>query len=475
MSDDDEGLEEKRICVECVREEYLQAEIAEQGEDAECSYCDHDAKTITIDQLADRIATALEQHYEQTSLEPEGVDWELAKEGLWVRPGENVVYVIAGMAEIDDDPAEDVRALLEERETTHDDPTSEEGPYDLEAQYDEKPVHDYELQMQWNYFQTSLQTESRLFNREAYATLDSIFDKLAEHESAGGDPVVVDAGPGQGLRMLHRARVFQSNSKLESALARPDLELGPPPSNQAAAGRMNAQGIAVFYGATDPDVALAETRPPVGSKVLAGAFEIIRPLRLLDIEALSEVRVGGSVFDPELRLALEKAKFLEFLGYRIAKPVMPDDAPFDYLVTQAIAEYLAGRSEPAIDGIIYPSVQSGAQKNVVLFHKASRVEEMDIPEGTQIHTSVSVTDEEGVYPHYWVSEEVPKKDADEAPEELFFPIDDYLPSRGRKDARKPALRVVTSSIVVRHIESVAFTARSFQVSRKRQVRENIGF
>jgi hypothetical protein len=38
---------------------------------------------------------------------------------------------------------------------------------------------------------------------------------------------------------------------------------------------MNAQGIAVFYGATDASVALAETRPPVGSKVLVGAFEII--------------------------------------------------------------------------------------------------------------------------------------------------------------------------------------------------------
>jgi len=36
---------------------------------------------------------------------------------------------------------------------------------------------------------------------------------------------------------------------------------------------MNAGGIAVFYAATAPKVALAEVRPPVGSKVLIGRFE----------------------------------------------------------------------------------------------------------------------------------------------------------------------------------------------------------
>ena len=35
---------------------------------------------------------------------------------------------------------------------------------------------------------------------------------------------------------------------------------------------------------------------------------------------------------------------------------MPDDEPFEYLVTQAIADYLA--AEQAIDGIIYPSAQT---------------------------------------------------------------------------------------------------------------------
>jgi hypothetical protein len=53
---------------------------------------------------------------------------------------------------------------------------------------------------------------------------------------------------------------------------------------------MSAAGVSVFYGATDRDVALVEVRPPVGSKVLIGCFEVIRPLRLLDLPALNELQ-----------------------------------------------------------------------------------------------------------------------------------------------------------------------------------------
>jgi len=53
---------------------------------------------------------------------------------------------------------------------------------------------------------------------------------------------------------------------------------------------------------------------------------------------------------------------------------MPDDEPFEYLATQAIADFLATEANPALDGIIYPSVRgSDGKLNVVLFHKAARV------------------------------------------------------------------------------------------------------
>jgi hypothetical protein len=145
---------------------------------------------------------------------------------------------------------------------------------------------------------------------------------------------------------------------------------------------MNARGISVFYGANDPGVALAEVRPPVGSWVAVARFEIVRPLRLLDLTALSQVIVEGSIFDPSYGDLLERAMFLRNLSTRIVMPVMPDDEQFKYLATQAIADFSATENNPLLDGIIYRSVQvSGNALNIVLFHKAAWVGRMEIPGG----------------------------------------------------------------------------------------------
>jgi hypothetical protein len=155
-------------------------------------------------------------------------------------------------------------------------------------------------------------------------------------------------------------------------------------------------------------VALAETRPPVGSRVMIGRFQITRPLKLLDVEALRSIYVEGSIFDPTYIERLKKAKFLASLSSQITKPVMPDDEPFEYLVTQGIADYLATKKEPNLDGIIYRSVQHGRSKrNVVLFHRSARVESLDLPRGSEISAHLYEHSDEGTTPDYWVFEQVP--------------------------------------------------------------------
>jgi hypothetical protein len=130
---------------------------------------------------------------------------------------------------------------------------------------------------------------------------------------------------------------------------------------------MNAHGIGVFYGATDPLIGLAEVRPPVGSKVVVGRFELLRPLQLLDIDALQSVNAEGSIFDRDYVRRKRRAAFLRWLSRRITQPVMPDDEPFDYLPTQAIADSLAAEATPPLDGILYPSVQGKEGKLNVVF------------------------------------------------------------------------------------------------------------
>ena len=176
-------------------------------------------------------------------------------------------------AVIDDEPAEHIRQVLEERYFDLDGAAAgEENPYETEAHYEERDVDDYELQYDWKLLQQSLKTKTRLFNQEAEVILESIFEGLAEHKTFKDDSVIVDAGPERLISKLYRARVFQSDEKLAKALENPDREMGPPPFSTAAAGRMNAQGISVFYGSTAPEVALAEIRPPVGSRVVVVCF-----------------------------------------------------------------------------------------------------------------------------------------------------------------------------------------------------------
>jgi hypothetical protein len=87
---------------------------------------------------------------------------------------------------------------------------------------------------------------------------------------------------------------------------------------------MNARGISVFYGSSNIETAMGEVRPPVGSHVLCGRFDVIRPLRLLNLKALDTVTVSGSVFDPEYAASTGMAQFLKTLGDLMVRPVMPE-------------------------------------------------------------------------------------------------------------------------------------------------------
>ena len=362
----------------------------------------------TIEELAKEIETAFEDHFRRTSEEPTGYEYAIAKEVGWERAGDPVAFMIGGAAEVDEKIAEDIRLVLEGRHVDIErDQRVEEGPFDEEAHYVLKEPDDVQYQHRWRIFENSLKTEARFFGTSAEGVLKDIFHDLDQHRSHVGKPVIVEAGPDTVMTELYRARVFQSTKALEDALKRPAKDIGPPPSTLATAGRMNAHGVSVFYGATNSDLAISEVRPPVGSRVVVGRFELVRKIRLLDVDALRSVYVEGSVFDSEFLRRRERAKFFQSLSERIAQPVMPNDEPLEYVVTQAIADFLAGRSVSELDGMIYPSVQDRSRgENVMLFHKAARVERMKYADGTEVRTHSYSLDDDGLEVNYWVSVEM---------------------------------------------------------------------
>lgn len=314
--------------------------------------------------------------------------------------------------------------------------------------------------MDWHKFENSLKTEARFFSRKVANRLTLIFDGLDELQTSDGRPLVVDAGPGTDLHTLYRARVFQSNDELEAALDRPDIHLGPPLAPWAAAGRMNARGISAFYGANNQRTAIAELRPPVGSRVAVAQFEIIRKLRLLDLTALGDVPVTASNADFGPAGRKETALFLRSLSERIMRPAMPDGEPFEYLAMQAIADFLATEASVLIDGIIFPSVQAaGDAFHVVLFHKAARVAAMNVPEGIEIGASTSRWAEDGWADDYDGVEKVspPHKNKRATGYLGFGAIAEVMPPDPKDSGwRFVSLRVVPETMEVHRIERVEF-------------------
>jgi hypothetical protein len=129
-----------------------------------------------------------------------------------------------------------------------------------------------------------------------------------------------------------------------------NIEAEPVPTT--AALENGSYGISTFYGAVNREIALAEVRPFVGSRVVTARFDLIRSISLLDLEALSEVTASGSLFDKNHRYNTAKANFLRSLSERMTQPVMPDSEIFEYLPTQVIAEYLASEVRPELHGIL---------------------------------------------------------------------------------------------------------------------------
>ena len=478
--------EAERICCQCVGDRYLREQIAFRGEERNCSYCEGRGKTFSIGEMANEVEAAIEEHFYRTATEASGMDYAMMKEGgfVWERKGDPLIEVIEECAQIDEEPATDIQRVLEDRHPDFEAAAmGEENPFDEDTHYAPCGVDTAESHANWFRFENALKTQARYFSRSAEETLTSIFKGIQDHQSLYGNPAVVEAGPNAQLAAIYRARVFQSDEPLEEALKRPDRHIGPPPPGAAPSGRMNARGISVFYGATDPDVALAEVRPPVGSKVVVARFVFLRPVKLLDVQAWQSINPNGSVFDRDYVRRLERAQFLKWLSGRLTMPVMPDDEPLEYLATQAVADFLATYTSPVLDGMLYASSQAGTGKlNVVLFHKAARVQPLDIPRGTSIDAQLYFESDEDAEFYPWVTESLPRKEEsalikpgqssgvpDPDPSDLPD-VSDLLamdPKDFDPEQCEPTLKLDTANLTVHIVESVEFKTESHSVHRHR--------
>ena len=477
MHDDYDDLLQKLVCFHCVGESYLQQQIQRTGQRGRCSYCEQVEPSYSTETLAELVEQAFEQHYLRTADQPNSWQVRLLSDReshyVWDRAGEPVIWAIENAAGIDEEVAKDIQSILEEKHGDFDSAAmGEETDFHPDSYYEERPASDYAWQEAWSEFERSLKTEARFFSRSAVNHLTSLFSAIETMSTIDDRPLIIDAGPDTSIPSLYRARVFQSDGALVEALCYPDRHLGPPPSRLANAGRMNASGISVFYGANHPKAAICEVRPPIGSQVAVAQFDILQPMRLLDLTALSGAREHGSIFDPDYAARTGRAAFLRSLGARISQPIMPDDEAFDYLPTQAVADFLSTNDSLQIDGIIFPSAQaSGDGLNIVLFHKASRVEEIEVREGVEITADTAQRYDGGWEREYTVVERKPPKlDSDDMATDngnRYPPqLRELEPERSfSPEGRLPTLRLKVDSIKVHVIRRVSYDTDEHAVTR----------
>ena len=479
-----------RICHQCVCNQYLASEILKQGRSGVCKYCGDTRESIPLSDLSERIALALGEHFVLTPHGPETPEeyFTLAIHGNWRRRGESVEDVVADLAGLDEPAVGDVIDGLSTGFDTY--RTVKEGgehPYDSEALYETRELDTFAYHSRWEEFRREIGSRARFFNSTAEKILFSILGDLESYMAPDGKSVIREVDPTTEDYFVWRARVAHYPEDVEKILESPVKSIGPPPANSAAAGRMNAQGIPVFYGARDLSTCIAEIRAPVGSFVVAARFKFSRPVRLLDLNALEHAYADVSLFEPESFSHQSRAAFLRWLANEISRPVSPLDETSEYLSTQALAEYLANRSCSNLDGIIYRSSQAGGTgSNLVLFSHVSAVAPYEVPTGTDVKAHFYQAPQDDEDSEVYVYELVPPEDEEQSPDtettlgaamlrikgkivSFEYPDEDRY---GSEAHREPTLQMDIDSITVMEITGVKYHYDEFPVMRDRLTKES---
>ena len=473
----------KHVCHACIKDTFLSDEVRVEATPAPCSYCHETREAITLATLAERFHQTLREHFCLTPDYPDELhEYYQASEGYWDRRGEPAKYVIMDMSGIAEEVAADATKLLSDeygywaiREE------GREDPYGFDARYEEKAPDVQYFRDAWKKLRAAKTTRKHLFSPATEAVLSDIFGDLVTQSTILAQPVIRVINPGDADSRVWRGRPARPDGELEEILKHPAQELGPPPARLAKSGRMNQEGVPVFYGAMDRSTCVSEIRAPVGSHVVVGEFELLRPVRLLDLDALANVHVKGSYFDPDYSTQINRAEFLRRLVEEVSRPVMPQDEATEYLQTQAVAKYLAKKSCPPLDGILFRSSQTGRTgRNLVLFNHACLVEPWELPPGSKIDVRVPLAEEEDEDDSVVVFETTPEPDEEKpdkprrkSPSLIRSLIQFVIGNRRNRLGfpSNPTLRLDENNVEVLDIKSVTYDFGERSVSRHRQTQQ----
>lgn len=366
------------ICYECFDDEHLRERVHREGAIDECRVCEEQREGISVE----RLGTILEPIMRDCLRLGDSVREIDADGRLYYRQlGDGLSgWVQEFLGKHYDFEHEIVDAIVAADDYN---PRDGDGPFwDHTQSYERVQYLPGDYHERWKETLADVKHRRRFFSEEARLFFTQLFEGVQDLYVPGKRraPVVRLLSVGT---CLYRARVITSASKFKEMLADPLKHIGPPPAADARAGRMNAEGVSVFYGSLKANTCLAEMRPAIGSDIALIELKTTRKLRVLDFSRLDSARSSKnlSFFQPDFRVETARRQFLSLLHTLIAQPITPGRES-DYLITQTMAEYLSHVAKPAFDGIIFQSAQQRGGTNVVLFPNAmvnDAGEPLDLP------------------------------------------------------------------------------------------------
>lgn len=348
------------ICIDCTAAEPLKKFISEHGKTYTCQYCGNVSAAVAPELLFDHI---LERIVENTAHEDDLSSFE---HGMLFQCGSDEIEIA------------DFGIVLGEwidlGEEPYSDDLYEYAPVEFRRYYfkDDGQLERNFYEEKWDDFIIGIKHSHRFFNPRAKEFLDSVFAFL----SGDGNEIkpecvrIIQRG-----EKLYRARSASTYVDIEMIANDPARQLGPTPKDRASSQRMTPYGISALYCALERETCLSEIRSITGDKAVSIAMTPISQLKLLDLTKLSLVtpRENLTLLDKGYRDALHLKVFISSLVKKMSKPKGRNDE-LSYLSTQVIFEYLRLHFGNQVDGLIFPSVQTGEQgTNVVLFPEASIV------------------------------------------------------------------------------------------------------
>lgn len=363
------------VCVECIGDTILKDEIKSLRCRRACTYCGRSEQAVSIESLAERVDNVYMMVVDFGNEYPTADEY--SDNAIWKNEGVTPTDIVQELIECDtSEIADDIVAELSQKEMYSVVKDGETAWYDdTSAIYTIKIPRDPAFHETWSSFKQSVKHSRRFFNEEATALLAEILTPIIAGDWPPGRSAVRTIKPTDPDHFIYRGRQANGSASQLVIHGSPIRQLSAPPPHLNLAGRMNAAGTGAFYASFDKKTCIAELRSPVGGEAVIGKFEILRPLRVLDLTILENAPASISYFQSDFIEKHAYRRFVEGFHEEIKKPIIPVQETLEYLPTQFVCEYLWTHAEPKLDGLIYGSSQlSNGASNIVLFPHAMDVE-----------------------------------------------------------------------------------------------------